>query len=349
MGSGLVKCFVSRQIVPEGVPVVVFPIVQSSGYALVDLFSSRSGLEKKAQTPNNTTVYSNCFYRMQGVRFTCLADDYGRNCIEDTLDNKYSFILILKFLYQNSYETKEGDNSYHEKEFSIKKLLLKYKIILGKEKTNKDKIKYFDFFEIHNPSLLKSLNHKKMNSVYQELLSCGDKNRIFVRHYMGEQVLAFKFSICLRSVYDYAVNNESKVCGSGIHKEILENVNRILDPKDKIFKKDSVKFRIAESISRHSDGESADLDYHEVLYSVLDGYRDISLKDSEKICTKMKYIIDLLSFQRYLNFLEIPIVPISGYAQNYDNECGNEYLKMVKEVNSQLKVFIKKNMKNKHI
>ena len=208
MGSGLVKCFVSHQIIPEGVPVVVFPIVQSCGYEMVDLISSRSGIAKKAQAPNNSSVYANCLYQMQGVRLTCLADDYGRNNLEDTLENKYGFIIMLRFLYENSYDAKEGDNSSHEKEFSVKKLLAKYKIVLGKDKLGRDKKTYYDFFEPNHAPLLKSLNIKKMNDLYQELLLFGDKNRIFVRDVMSEQVIAFKFAVCLKSVYDYSIENE---------------------------------------------------------------------------------------------------------------------------------------------
>lgn len=92
MGSGLVKCFVSHQSIPENMPVVIFPIVQCSGYRPVEIVD-RSGKTFQVPAPNNTTVYANCLYELQGVRFTCIADDYATNQIENT--SRISTALLL--------------------------------------------------------------------------------------------------------------------------------------------------------------------------------------------------------------------------------------------------------------
>lgn len=183
-----------------------------------------------------------------------------------------------------------------------------------------------------------------MNAIYEELLEFGEKNRIYVSNYSRESATVFKFAICLKSVYDYAVQQEPKVYeGRGIKKIISEYMQVDLDPKDKFYTKnpDMLSYRVAENFSK-CNGESATHDYHEAIYAVLDQMpKKLTQKHIPEILAKLNFVVDLLSFQRYLNHLEVPIQPITGYHQDYHNDSGNDYLKLVEMTNSKVKEFIK--------
>ena len=327
MGSGLVKCFVSNQTIPEGMPVVIFPIMQAAGYHPVSISRGDSKFEMIA--PNNTTVYANCLYGMQGIYFTSLADDYAKNNLEGSLENKYSFIALIQFLAKYSYVAEQGENEYHEKAFDMKKLLKKHKIVVGQIVKNKKGQDRFDYFPATHEPLLKSLTVPKMNKVYEELLELADANRIYVNEY-HETPRVFKFAICLKEVFDYAIREDNK--GDRNTKTIIEGyLKAYLDPNDKMNKAypEMTKGRVAECFSK-LDGESATQGYREVIHDILDTMpKKLTPKHIPELLSKLNFAVVISSFQRYLNHNNVLIQPITGYHQDYHNDIGKRYAKLV--------------------
>ena len=342
MGSGLVKCFITNQTIPEGIEVVVFPIIQNSTYRAVKLID-RQGKKLALPGPNNTTVYTNCLYSLQGVKFHTLADDYADNSFEDTLENKYSFILMLQYLYQYSLTTVEGENEYHDLAFDIKKFIKKHKINLGEIKerpANKygPAYKYMDFYKCTNPDLLKSLSVKKMNEMYEKLLELADKNRIFVQEH-SECATVFKFAICLKSAYDYMIKNAEPSYGlRNFDAQVTSVVNSLASAKDS----DMNRFRVAELFTRIGDGESTNHDYMSLVYDLMDKLpKKITEKDIINMKNQLPFLFDIIKFQAFLNQNQILIQPITGYQQDYQNEDGNNFVKLVAHCNQQVGEFLK--------
>jgi hypothetical protein len=180
-----------------------------------------------------------------------------------------------------------------------------------------------------------------MNKIYEELLEMGDKNRIYVKQY-HDAPLVFKFAICLKEVFDFAIREDNK--GDRNTKSIIEGyMKAYLDPNDKFYKSypDMVKGRIGECFSK-LDGESSAQGYHEVISDILDTLpKKLTQKHIPTIMAKLSFAVAVSSFQRYLNNANVLIQPITGYHQDYQNDIGKSYLKLVEFSASAVSAFVK--------
>lgn len=100
MGSGIAKCFVSNQSIPEDIPVMIFPIIQSQGFYQVNLKNEYE--EVTVSQPNSTIVYHNCLYEFQGVSFTAKNGDGLVPVFNDSIANKQNFLILCQYLYEHS-------------------------------------------------------------------------------------------------------------------------------------------------------------------------------------------------------------------------------------------------------
>lgn len=69
-------------------------------------------------------------------------------------------------------------------------------------------------------------------------------------------------------------------------------------------------------------------------------------KEINPIKMKFKEIEDFMVFQFNLNKLSIQFKPVHGASQDYDNESGKDYSKMVKAIYKETNEFIKKSTRN---
>lgn len=327
MGSGLNKCFLTNQTIPEGIDVIVFPIMPQSDYNDTIAHSRNSPEDHiKVSGPNHSICYANWLYQCQGTYFTCKSDDYGESFVNNTRENKISYIEFLNYLINYSLVTKQGENEYHEQSFDILELLKKNKIKTIKE-NNKQKIT----ITINE----QALSNKQINSIHLELLELGQKNRIITSDYKKKFI---KFAICLKSAFDY-VNQEFR---SQRIQSLMENFPKLASDELKVAKvtKNTIfyKFRLTDIIRHSFDGESVNIGYYVFLYKTMN---NLKAKDFKKKINEIKFILDFANFQAGLNALNITIEPISQYQQDYSNEIGSDYLKLIKHANKSVKDFIK--------
>jgi hypothetical protein len=330
MGSGLVKCFVSNQIILEGIPVVIFPILQERGYETVEI-KGLSGESKFVSTPNSTTVYANCFYAFQGLKFEAIGDDYARQTLIDSLENRISFLELLIYLHKSSYKTQQGKNQYHDHAFDTSKLFKGFIDLKSKDLK-------FDL------TIANKLNWKKCQTLYETILTCADENRIFVKDYSGE-ARCLKFSICLKSAYDYAVE---KTKGNTYHAQRFEAKLSDLIPKMKnkpliknLMKDKFIRNHLLESLFRAETGECYSIGYDNFISDNINKVGVLSEKKLRTIKKNMEFYDNFIGFQSFLNWNQLLIMPITGYTQDYDNRTGNEYFKLVKAVNKVVNEFVK--------
>lgn len=161
--------------------------------------------------------------------------------------------------------------------------------------------------------------------MYKEILELANSNRIFIKNYDG-QISEFNFAVCSKIAYDSLIADSSR---EYVYSTALNQLNEILEDKN--------SFRRFSFLVDFNDPEKTKFDYSDVFDLVLNK----KTKNRENIINKIKFVLDFIVFQRLLNNMEINILPISGYRQDYQNETGRSYLKLVQEVALKLDVLIK--------
>ena len=353
MGSGLVKCFITSQTIPEGIPVVVFPIIQQTDYEPVKAIHSYQMFhqataekeahftdhtsEKEIMPPNSSICYANCFYRFQGVKFHALADDYRRQNLENTLENRISFLNLLKYLHQHALKTLPGENQYHDHGFEIQSLLKEYNISLG-DFNERGRFQYHkdtDYIQS------KALDWDKVQELYLKFLDIADEGRIIVIGLRRPVVL--KFAICLQSAYDEMVRlakHRDYRSYYNIDEAIDEACAAITPNMSEEDKQDAIfSFR---SRINHSATELTANGYSSQLFEELDVIRkDFTVANIKALKPKMSFLFDFISMQEILNKINVPILPMTGYDQDYQNENGKLFTNIVTSSQNAVDSFIK--------
>lgn len=323
MGSGLKKCFVTKSYIPEGMPVVIFPVINNRTYTpVVFHHEAKPDIKKEIYGHNDSVCYPNWLYSFYGTYFTAIMDDYGRSEIEDSKENIVSFKLFLEELLQNSYITEEGENEYHEKAFNIVKLL----------KSKKIKISNLDSNKRYERKIESSLSIKVVNSLYQEILELADSNRI-----VSSQHESFvKFAVCLKEAFKYGVSTVPLLNYLEASKEEFIELLPKTNSKNRYLVSGAIR-RLTELRENHGS-----MGYYHYMQSLIDTEKGkLTKKDAKLILTKCEFVFDFSKFMIFLNDLSIDILPMSGYQQDYHNETGNEYVKMLIKMNKKVDEFIK--------
>jgi hypothetical protein len=208
MGSFLVDCFVSKQIVNENAKAVIFPISKHAGYNLCKL--SKGNMNTAARNEFDTTCYSSAFWNLRGVKIDVIADDYGKQNLVDTDFNRKSLMVFFKDLIENAYVTALGENECHDLAFDFSTML--------KEK---------------GPTILTNIQKnentpvpfKELEDVWSDLQEAVSENRVFVDScYPSGVPVQLQFAVCLSEAYDYLVN-EAKT--SRMQKDFNKNVSKL--------------------------------------------------------------------------------------------------------------------------
>lgn len=317
MGSGLVKCFITNQTIPEDFPVMIFPIVNQSTYSKINIIDPIDKSKHSVYGKYHTTVYSNWLYDFVGFSFDGIMKDYAQFELIDNKNNIFSLKTFISYLYHNACITSQGENEYHENSFDIIELLKEHNI----EWRNENKNFFIDEKSLSN----------NVEGLIESLIELSSKNRIFIKHYNGD-FLCLNFAVCLKPTYNLIIKDKKETVFNKI-KELYKNNTQ---PKN--------SFHLAGlSLRTLLTGSNGTIN-NEFINFLINMEKELpSEYDKEKIkniADKIQFIDDFCNFQSETSHMNLTLQPISGYYQDYSNDIGTDYLTLVAQANKDIDDFL---------
>jgi hypothetical protein len=334
MGSFLMNCFVSQQVLPEGAKAVVIPIKKQMSY---DPCSVSRGKETKSVFGEYSSIcYNNSFWSPLGVKIDVLADDYGRQNLVDTPFNRISLMIFFEQILNDTFSTEQGENEYHDLAFNPQALF--------EEKSPKihTYITKNKFFKISHKEA-KSIPWDEFEELWSKIQELTSENRIFIRDYQGRPC-QLQMSLCLKDSYDYLVQKtEPSFQIRRINQKIESFDKELTSYKQFFLSSDPECKNFINRLFEIDSGESISVDYLAYTHDYIsDSKFPISPEGASKVKNNLQELFDFIQFQAGLNQLNLKFLPMSGGSQDYDNDSGTLYAKMVSQVSKLNKIFIKK-------
>ena len=341
MGSFNTTCMVSLQTIVPGASVVLLPITQSMTYSPVDV--SYGDLDKYSlYGVSESTCYSNAFWQYVGTSFTGKYDDYGCFNLFDTTENQNNLIHFFNFLSARSCITQQGENEYHDLGFDISK----------EYSTN---IKYtFD----------------QLISIWNYIWTAIAKNRVFVTNGRRPPAL-LQFAVMHQQASDYLIK---LACGHKYGKEAsMAHIRTTFEGyiKDKLldrmtgFDEDSItkacqsaSYSIP-SLSNYPFWSNQGYNYMALYTNVISKTIDLLAKfatppepgveidprNYENLTSDLFAIfrthLELIYLEHGLDSLNIKLSPMVYSSQDYENDLGKGFTRMVKTVSAAINKEIK--------
>lgn len=317
MGSGLVKCFITNQTIPENFPIMIFPIVNQSTYSKIEIIDPANNSNHSVYGKYHSTVYANWLYDFTGFSFDGLMKDYAQFELNNNANNMLSLKTFLSYLYNQSCITIQGENQYHDQSYNIKDLLKTHNIEWKIE--NKD-------FVIDEKSL-----NMNMDALIEELVELTSKNRIFIKHYNGD-FLCLHFAVCLKSTYNLLIENKKESFIEKIQSMYIDNQK-------------PVSFLSGLSLRSLLTSSSNCTISPEFTRLLIQTEKELPIsynkEEIKKVIKKLQFLYDFTNFQRNISHLNLTLQPISGYYQDYSNDIGTDFLTLVAKANKDIDNFLK--------
>lgn len=337
MGSFNTTCFASQQTIIPGEPCIILPIAQSTTYNPVEMV-----LNDKPHSQygiSHSTCYPTAFWNYASPIIKGKYNDYGKFELDHSEENESNIVSFFNYLHKSLLEIKRGKNEYHELALNFKKLF--------------------------NPK--QKYSFEKLEEIWENVWSVGQENRLFVLDFINSIPVPFQFAVMHQETAKYLINvtNKQKTWDGKTReqKEYFANYSQSMFEKiKKVFagKKDIKEvlnffsmqissldgFRIGES-----EGTHISLHYNnfEKVMNIFDKYfkdneTNIDILPKEFINELFKVFkneIDHRYIHGGLDSLNIKLSPMVYAGQDYQNEIGNDYAKMVNAVNKAINLEIK--------
>lgn len=337
MGSFNTSCMVSQQVIVPGAETIILPIQQQATYNPVEI--SKDGKEMSQYGFAHTTCYPTAFWGYAGPMIRGTYDDYGRFNLDNTPENNVNLNAFFNTLIETAFNSKQGDNEYHDHAFDIHSLY--------------DTKKEYSFAELEG--------------IWEKVWDVAQENRVFVSNYQGEP-RNLQFAVIHRAAADYLIDSVGKLTNySGQSYEqksyfknyIQSQLTRMLEVfKDKKKVSDTFTFFASQmtSLSNYRIGEQEGAyisQYYDNFSSVMDAIEAFSEKNPnttelpEELIDTLFEIFEPQIQHRYLHVgldhLNIKLSPMVYASQDYDNDMGKSFAKMIRSVSSQVNKEIKAN------
>ncbi len=346
MGSFNTTCFVSQQTISTEDKAVILPILQQSTYNPVELLVPvREGVKEISKYGySSSSCYATAFWGYAGPMLKGVYSDYGNFQLEKTKDNEQNLRSFLNSLVGKICDVKPGENKYHDHGLS--------------------------FATIYNPK--EKYSFEQLTEVMDKVWELSSKSRLFIRIYNGEPV-NMAFAVMHEATANYLIEETNK-CKTWddesleqktyfhnyLNKKLSENLSLFSDNKDlrdKFSDRDRLSFYVVNVTGLESFGIGEQEGTHirnyyprdDSIMEKLEKYlkndrKEIEKEFSDKFFENFKNQIDHRYIASGLERLNVKLSPMVYASQDYTNELGNDYLKMVAEVNSRVNEVVKKKM-----
>lgn len=333
MGSFNTSCFVSQQTIGPGDAAYLFPIQQASSFNTVELIDKNGNIQEKYSFASST-CYPTAFWKSAGPMIEGEYDDYGRFSLTNNIANEKNIITLFNELFENSAKVNLGENEYHDLAFDIS--------------TQYDPKKKYHF--------------KQLEQIWDYMWDVMQEHRVFIKKYSGD-FFPFSFAVMHKITGDYLIEKISKSENwsgeSNAPEELLmRTITKIVEDTKEIFSNrpiDSMLGFVANKVASlesmrigNFEGNYIDSYYENIdsVYKLLKNniFQNTICIDNKLIHSIMLEVQSLINHKYILSGLDsinAHFSPMVYASQDYQNEIGNEYTKLVLEVNKRVNLLIK--------
>lgn len=351
MGSFNTTCVISHQTIKSKDEVYIFPIFQSSSYEEIEFQYEdyqNNIIKEKQYSYANTSCYATAFWDNAGPIIEGSYYDYGQFNLTNSENNIKNIQILFNILYENSAETLEGENKSHDIVFNMKNL--------------------------YNPK--EHYSFEALSDIWSQMYEALQENRIFIKD-NSNKYRPFAVTACHKAAGEYFVNqykdlkalavtefNKSYqivskylnyLTGDGVNPQLLDMVNDSLSwPLQSMLGLKDLHFSQGSAQSLEYKYQRSDEQLKEIIAILKDNYKnDPESKElSSEICDKLYNEVKPIMLHKVIlagmEHLNIKLAPMPYAYQDYSNDIGNSYTKMVKEVNKTIKGQLKEEKEEKN-
>lgn len=315
MGSFNTTCIVSQQVIATSDKVVIFPIVQQSSYAPVELIN-KDGSRMEAYGHSSSSCYPTAFWMYAGPMLIGEYDDYGKFELENTGNNIENIKQFFNIINRSAFKTVGGKNQYHEVPFDMSKIYTE----------------------------AKDYTFKELDEIWKQIEDVVAECRLFVRGIThGDKPKSLQFAVMHKTAADYLTKDvESSMGYNNESYEKRDFFNKYLEQYELLR---SLVMRIP-SLDGYGMGDQEGA-YISRLYSSKVAFDLVNAESNkaegmnikalgDKLFELLKSNIDHRYIHVGLDRLNIKLTPMAYSGQDYANEAGKNYAGMVRSVRTAL-------------
>lgn len=339
MGSFNTTCFASQQtIVPEA-ECLIFPIKQQTTYNEVEILDKAGSCKIKGIA--HTRCYPDCFWEYAGPILKGVYYDYGQFKLHKDDSNTHALITFFNELERDCYQTKGGDNIYHDLAFN--------------------------FQELYQSS--NTYTFEQLESIWDSLWKVADKNRVFLKNYSQDNASQLQFAVMHKSTAEYLTLITEKTVNwqnqsyakteyfANYIKESFDQISQISQITQDTATSDKelnyrlflnkISFLKGYGLEHNNSHLSSKYNNYNAVSNIFESFKDeiINKQLTPEFINALRTQFDLQIEHYYihagLDALNIRLAPQVYADPDYSNEIGDSYLKMIKAVNKQIKQKIK--------
>ncbi len=332
MGSFNTSCFVSQQIIVPGASAAILPIMQRSTFKPVELVLD--GKEFSCYGIASSVCYPTAFWDYSGPIIWGTYDDYGRFELHNTPENKNNLVNFFNILYSRVYITELGENECHEISFNIRAL--------------------------YNSQ--QSYSFEELEKTWDEIWNVAHEHRLFIKDYKGWP-RPLQFAVMHQEAADYLVNTVSKFKrydGASFEQKTyfkkyvqqkLKTALEVCKDKDEELANRMLSFAASRIsfLDNYYIGEGDAIffwSFYNTNEQITDliqdflnsnqGTTEISNDLIDKMFEILKYNIQHRYINAGLDYFNLKLSPMVYAGQDYSNDTGKAYAKMIKTVSSKI-------------
>jgi hypothetical protein len=318
MGSFNTTCFVSQQSIAPNDKVVIFPVSQARGYA--DLSLTIKGVELSVNDYAYSTCHPNAYWGFCGPLLTGTYNDYGAFLLDNNPTNIRMVKLFFDSVRDNAAQTAKGRNQYHENSFNPAEWYSR-----------------IDFSKIST-----------IEEGWAELEALVDSRRVYLN--IGNKIRPLAFSVMHKAAADELIrvgeSDDTTFSASQTRKELvlsaIESCPVGLPSAYWVLAMGDCGIGEYESLSLKSLYRSINNKYSKELEESILKYGITSPESWPLLMDEVRPNLDHRYISRGLELMEVHIEPMTTSGQDYDNDAGKKFFKLVQTVRKSLKEEAKK-------
>lgn len=333
MGSFNIQCCVSKQVISDGNPCYIVPILQSRTYKAVEL-------QLKDQTLSLYGVaHSMCspdsLWHPAAPFIEGLYDDYGHVTPIDTWANRRAMLEFFLSLLRSAPVVVAGENSSHDIPFNLKEFVREKAPnlveVLSVPRNRFDKI------------AIEGLDFEELKAIWDHVCEVAWENRLFCGDY-SNVIRPVQFAVFHKAAAERMKRYVEERIKDKAHtfelEQYLQNLVDEFESQLSKFYEDKPEFR-KHAMQRHMvDGLKLSMssEAHGLLFTfswetsaLADGYLDKELSLAE-LAEKLQPLMTGVYVMKAMSWLNLQFSPLSYAGQDYDNSGGKTYAELIAEI-----------------
>lgn len=339
MGSFNIQCCVSQQVISNGNPCYVVPILQSRTYNPISMQHKGETLEMYGVA--HTLCSPDSLWSPVAPFIEAVYNDYGQVSPIDTPVNRVAIVEFFTDMLNLAPVVLEGENQCHDLAFDLKRFVGDEAPGLAAALAER-KSPYQSRIDAS------PLDFEELKEVWDYVWTAVDENRVFRADYGGNlrplQFAAIHKTAALRMIR-YVEEMRVKPRDSYELVQYLKNLIEYAETRQTEYLDKAPENRLLLKRMRLTDGLRFRLDdsgahglmfaFTEETYSLVEAYMQGSLT-VEDMAEKLRPLLTGVYVTKAMDWLHLAYSPIFTGSQDYDNESGRQYAALIADISREV-------------